>query len=108
MRMAARCRDGPPSCSHRIDPLGLSPTRSNMATVSSQSGQNQGNGEHRAGVIKSAQRYAGGSAAGIAGIVTASAFGAVPMPVAMVAIIAFGMIMMGALIVAGIYILRRR
>jgi len=37
----------------------------------------------------------------------AAAFGAIPTPLASLAIVAFSVIMIGALAVAGIYILRR-
>lgn len=62
---------------------------------------------HRSKVGTYALRTAGVSAAGITGIVGAGAFGAVSERVVIVALIVFCVIMVGALVVAGIFITRR-
>ncbi|BCY07313.1 hypothetical protein [Actinoplanes sp. L3-i22] len=71
-----------------------------MTTVANTPGQDQRDPAHRAGVIKAALKTGGGSAAGVAGILAAAAFGAVSTPLAIVAVVVFGVIMVGALVVA--------
>ncbi|MBG0560712.1 hypothetical protein [Actinoplanes aureus] len=78
-----------------------------MATVTSQPGQHHNDPDHAAGVARVALKTAGGSAIGIGGILTASALEAIPMSLSVTALIIFGVIMIGALWVAAIYIRRR-
>ncbi|BEL07242.1 hypothetical protein Q0Z83_054330 [Actinoplanes sichuanensis] len=77
-----------------------------MDTVTTPPGPGEKNPDQGPGVTKAALRTAGGSGVAIIGILTASAFGAIHTSLAMVALAVFGVIMLGALIVAGIYIIR--
>lgn len=79
-----------------------------MASVSDQSGQGERDAGHRAEVITAALRTAGGSGAAIVGILTASAFGAITTPLAMLALGVFGAIMLAGLAVAAVYVIAMR
>ncbi|MFG1995941.1 hypothetical protein ACGFJ7_38805 [Actinoplanes sp. NPDC048988] len=74
-----------------------------MATVTILPRQDQGSGGPRPSVIMRALATAGGSAAGICGILVASSYGAAPTAVAIVALVVFGVIMLVPLIISGIY-----
>ena len=60
----------------------------------------------RAGVVRAAFRTAAGSAAGNGTMLTTSAFAAIPTIVTIVALVVFGLITLGALAIAAIYITR--
>ncbi|MFC4071914.1 hypothetical protein [Actinoplanes subglobosus] len=77
-----------------------------MDTVATPPGHGEKRSDQEPDVIKAALRTAGGSGAGIIGILTASALGAIHTSLAVAALAVFGVIMLGALIVAGIYITR--
>jgi hypothetical protein len=77
-----------------------------MATVSSPSGQHQKDPDHHAGVIKKALTVAGASGGGITLILGAAAFGAIPAGLAYLAVSIFGVIIVVALVIAGLYITR--
>jgi hypothetical protein len=66
-----------------------------------------GNPENHAGIIKAALGVASGSAVGLGGILTAAGQSALDRFTTCVAIIVFGVIVVGALAVAGAYALRR-
>ncbi|MFF5082055.1 hypothetical protein ACFY36_33815 [Actinoplanes sp. NPDC000266] len=77
-----------------------------MTTVYRPSGDHQKDPDHRPGVIKKALAAAAGSAGGIAAILGAVAYGAIPVVLACLAMSIFGLIMVVALVIAGIYITR--
>ncbi|WP_433793952.1 hypothetical protein [Actinoplanes sp. CA-252034] len=78
-----------------------------MTTVATRTRQGEENNDHRPGVIKTALKTAVTSAGGIASILAASAFGAIPTALAITAVAVFGLIMIGALTVCAIYVGRR-
>ncbi|GAA4595703.1 hypothetical protein BJY16_001765 [Actinoplanes octamycinicus] len=76
-----------------------------MATVVSGPGQGHSDAEHRAGVVKAALTVAGGAGGvGIPAIIGAAAYGALPPGLAYAALGVFLIIMLGAMIVAAMYI----
>jgi hypothetical protein len=77
-----------------------------VTTVSRPPGKQKESPDHRASIIKKALATAGGSASGIAAIVGAAAFGAVPAGLAYLSISVFGLIMLATLIIAGIGLTR--
>jgi hypothetical protein len=76
-------------------------------TVSSPCSQHQKEPDHRSSVTNRALSVAAASGGGIAAILSATAFGAVPTGLAYLAVSIFGVIVLGSLIVAAICITRR-
>ncbi|GIE96609.1 hypothetical protein [Paractinoplanes rishiriensis] len=77
-------------------------------SIEQQPRQPASNHDGHVGVIKTALGVAGGSAVGLGGILTAAGPDSMDTSTALVvAIIVFGVIMVGALAVAGAYALRR-
>jgi hypothetical protein len=75
-----------------------------VPTVSRSHGRDQQEPDHRPGVAKTALTVAGASGGGITTILGAVAFGAIPVGLAYLAVSMFGLIMVLAMILAGIYI----
>jgi hypothetical protein len=75
-----------------------------MATVASDPPPDEKNTDNQANVIKTLIKTSGASAGGITSILAASAFGAIPSLLAILAVVVFGVIMIVALVMAGRFI----